>query len=64
MSQSLVNPSRRQALKIFGGAPLLPLSAGFGASALLTACGGGGTSAVAATATPTAAASPAWPRPI
>ena len=56
MSQSLVNPSRRQALKIFGGAPLLPLSAGFGASALLTACGGGGTSAVAATATPTAAA--------
>ncbi len=56
MSQSLVNPSRRQALKLFGGAPLLPLSAGFGASALLTACGGGGTSAVAATATPTVAA--------
>ncbi|MGC8508748.1 MAG: PhoX family protein [Thiomonas sp.] len=57
MSQSPTSLSRRQALKLFGGAPLLPLGAGIGASALLTACGGGGTAATAATqATPTAAA--------
>ena len=31
-------PSRRQALRLFGAAPLLPL----GGAALLTACGGGG----------------------
>ncbi|OYV38714.1 MAG: alkaline phosphatase [Thiomonas sp. 20-64-5] len=56
MSQSPANPSRRQALKLFGGAPLLPLGTGISASALLTACGGSGTSATAATtATPTAA---------
>ena len=64
MSQSPANLSRRQALKLFGGAPLFPLGAGVGASALLTACGGGGTAATAATAaTPTAAAFTAMAAP-
>ncbi len=63
MSQSPANPSRRQALKLFGGAPLLPLSAGLGGSALLAACGGGSTAATAASATPTAAAFTAMAAP-
>lgn len=63
MSQSPANPARRQALKIFGSAPLFPLSAGVGASALLSACGGGSTPAVAAAATPTAAAFTAMAAP-
>lgn len=54
MSESRISISRRKVLKLCGGAPLLPLGAGFGASALLTACGGGSTPAAAAT--PTAAA--------
>ena len=62
MSQSPANPARRQALKIFGSAPLFPLSAGVGASALLSACGGGSSPAVAA-ATPTAAAFTAMAAP-
>jgi secreted PhoX family phosphatase len=53
MSESPASLSRRQALKLFGGMPLLPLGAGIGTSALLTACGGGSTAATAAT--PTAA---------
>ncbi|MGC8701882.1 MAG: PhoX family protein [Thiomonas sp.] len=56
MSQSPASLSRRQALKLFGGAPLLPLGAGIGASALLTACGGGTAATAATQATPTAAA--------
>ncbi|CDW94219.1 MULTISPECIES: PhoX family phosphatase [unclassified Thiomonas] len=63
MSQSPANPSRRQALKLFGGAPLLPLGVGLGGSALLAACGGGSTAATAATATPTAAAFTAMAAP-
>jgi len=55
MSQTPANPSRRQALKLFTGVPLLPLGAGFGASALLTACGGGTAATAATMATPTAA---------
>lgn len=60
MSQHPANTSRRQILKLFGGAPLFPLSAGLGASALLSACGGG--SSVAA-ATPTATAFSAMAAP-
>jgi hypothetical protein len=63
MSQSPANPSRRQALKLFGGAPLLPLSAGLGGSALLAACASGSTAATAAAATPTAAAFTAMAAP-
>lgn len=55
MPQSPVNLSRRQALKIFGGAPLFPLGTGLGASALLSACGGGSSPVAATTATPTSA---------
>ena len=62
MSQSPANPSRRQALKIFGGVPLFPLSVGAGGSALLAACGGSGTTAAVA-ATPTAAAFTAMAAP-
>jgi secreted PhoX family phosphatase len=54
MSASPVSISRRKALKLFCGAPLLPLGTGIGASLSLTACGGG--SSPAAAATPTAAA--------
>ncbi len=52
--------SRRQALKLFTGAPLLPLAGGFGAATLLTACGGSSGSAAATppSAAPAAAATP------
>lgn len=39
MTNSL-DPSRRRALKLLSGAPLLPLAAGSGTSFLLAACGG------------------------
>ncbi|WP_079420537.1 PhoX family protein [Thiomonas intermedia] len=55
------NPSRRQALKLFGGVPLIPLSAGLGGSVLLAACGGGGGTANAASPTATAFSAMAAP---
>ena len=61
MSQTPANPTRRQALKLFGGVPLIPLSAGLGSSALLAACGGGGGTANAATPTATAFSAMAAP---
>ena len=54
MPQHPASPSRRDLLKILGGVPLFPLTAGMGSAAALTACGGG--SSTAAAATPTAAA--------
>ena len=62
--------SRRQALKLFTGAPLLPLAGGLGATSFLTACGGSsGTAAAtpqpgpAQAATPTAASFSAMAAP-
>ncbi len=48
-------PSRRQALRLFGAAPLLPL----GGAALLTACGGGGSNVSLAGLAPSPAPAPA-----
>lgn len=42
------NASRRQALKLISGIPVFPLASTSAASLLLTACGGGGSDAVAA----------------
>lgn len=60
MSQHPANPSRRNVLKLFGGVPLFPLTAGLGTTAALAACGGGGTTAAA---TPTATAFSAMAAP-
>lgn len=43
--------SRRKALQFFAGVPLLPLSASLGSAGLLSACGGGSDTVVAATPT-------------
>ncbi|HSD38033.1 MAG TPA: alkaline phosphatase PhoX [Rhodocyclaceae bacterium] len=46
-TDNTANLSRRNALRIFGGAPFLPLATGGGLAAFLAACGGGGDDAAA-----------------